>query len=407
MPVTPGLSTVNTRLVNKAFATAYFPEVLKSVYPRICRTTESHSVVEPFAFNGAAPPLTYYQGEVNSSSINSYSMKVPNPLWRNMEYIKRNQLEFDQTRTLYSRTQQFGVRVAQTPDYLLAYQMINGSTAGSQTWQNFDDSTAYTLTYDNQPIYGTHTVNGSNFTNILTGNLPATIAALNAQNLTVTANQMQQDVQNIIQFVGTLIDDKGMMLFPGFDPEKQLVLVYPPCLHAAAALAFDTVGTLGGTNGSSSGSTTNIGKRIVKDIINFPLLQGCINITSQGVPTTISPTAPTDYYYFIDGAYTSGMYLQTFTPPAGDDTVPRDYDVDAESKKILAKANTLGLGVTKEMADRFAAAEVATNLNAIGENAQESVYAREQFFYAGRQRCMVFQGLWWNAGKISPQGFST
>src|SRR6202035_275215 len=137
MPATTGLLASQTRLVNTAFAMTFFKRVMKNVWPRICGTTESHSSYEAFAFNGASPNMKLFFGSMQSQTIQSYSLNVPNLLFKNIELIKRNQIEFDQTDTLLkSRVGLFGLTVAQLPDYQLAYQMIQGSTAGSQTVVN-------------------------------------------------------------------------------------------------------------------------------------------------------------------------------------------------------------------------------------------------------------------------------
>jgi hypothetical protein len=78
MPATTGLSTASTRLVNNAFAMTFFNSVMRNVWPHICDTTESHSSYEPFAFNGASPMLKLFHGSMQSQTIQSYSLNVPN-----------------------------------------------------------------------------------------------------------------------------------------------------------------------------------------------------------------------------------------------------------------------------------------------------------------------------------------
>lgn len=409
MPVTTGLSTSSTRLANTAFANSFFPRAMQSVWPRVCGTTKSSSIAEPFAFLGAAPLLRLFQGIMSSQGIASYSMQVPNPVWKNFEVIKRNQFEFDQTRTLNARVGQHGVKVAQTTDYLLANQILNGTTAGSQNFLNPENGITYTTTFDNKPIYSTtHSNDGgtTTFNNIITGNLPTTAAAIAAQDITVTANQLHRDYELIVDFIASITDDKGALLFPDFDPRKQLIFAFPPILGAGAELAFRTQGTLGGSNGSSSGSTTNIGYKMVKDIIVWNLLRACPNImTNAGA--SISPEHATQYYWMIDGDYVKPWYFQRFMPIKAGDTQPQGEDPAAQAEKVLRLAGTDGINVTPETADVYAATEVDTNLGALGSSAQESVVAREEFFISSRTRQFVFAGTWFNNGIVVPTGTST
>jgi hypothetical protein len=385
---------------------------MRSYWPRLCGTTRSSSVYEPFAFMGAAPILKYFQGTVQSLSIPSYSFRVPNPLWKNFETIKRNMFEFDQTRELPGRIGQHGVRVAQLTDYLLANVILQGSTAGSQYFYNFDDNQTYTMTYDALPIYGQHTMGGLTFNNILTGQLPNSEAGIIDQDIAITANQLQRCVQQIQAFIASLVDNTGSLLYPDFDAARQLILMFPPILGPAAELAFRTQGTLGGSGGTSgsSGSTTNIGYKIVKDILIWNLLQGCPNMTT-GVANIngagyLSPPTPTTFWWAIDGDYIKPFYFQRFIPLAPGQTIPLGDDPAAQAAQIVKAMSMKGIDVRPEDADVYAATEVDSNLGAIGSNAQLSVVTREEFFISSRSRQMVYGSLWWTIGQVDPVGAS-
>lgn len=408
MPVTAGLSTSTTRLVNTAFTKGFFPRAMQSVWPRLCGTTKSSSMYEPFAFMGAAPMLKYFQGTTNSQSIPSYNFKVPNPTWKNFEVIKRNQFQFDQTRTLNGRVGQHGIRVAQLTDYLLANVILNGDKNGSQNFTNFDDGITYTMTYDGLTLFSQgHSINGTTFSNIITGNLPDTSALVQAQDIAVTANQLQRDYSLIITFIASLTDNTGALLYPDFDAKRQLILMFPPCLGAGAKLAFQTSGTIGGSSGSSSGATTNIGKEMVKDVIVWSLLQGCPNMTS-GLPNgTLSPTYQTQYYWAIDADYIRPYYFQRFMPVQSGQSIPLGEDPAAQAEAIVKALGEKGVSVRAEDAEVYAATEVDTNLGALGANSQESVAAREEFFISSRSTQMVYGSLWFTIGKVDPTGLSS
>lgn len=408
MPATTGLSTASTRLANAAFALTYFKRAMKSVWPRVCGTTESHSEYEVFAFNGASPPVKLFQGTMESQVIQSYTINVPNPVWKNIEYIKRNQFEFDQTDSLIKlRVGMIGISIAQIWDYLLAQQMINGGNAGSQNFTMPETGQAYTMTSDNQPIYSlTHNSGGSaTYSNIVIGNLPDTKQQLDNQDLAISANQLQLDVQFIIALIASYQDDKGNMLLPDFDASEQLVLIFPPALTAAMALAFKTTGQIGGSGGTSgsSGGTTSIGNKMVKDVIPFPLLQGCLDITSKMPGGQITPPYATTYYWMILGDYLMPWYQQRFSPLV--DIV--GGDPAAESERIMRQAGAKGLPVTPEAASMYASTEIATNLGALGNQSQPEVVLQEQFYVSGRVRGMLFPGPWYANGKIDPSGLTS
>jgi hypothetical protein len=261
------------------------------------------------------------------------------------------------------------------------------------------------VTSDAQPIYSlTHNSGGSaTFSNIVIGNLPDTKQQLDTQDLAITANQLQLDVQFIIALISSYQDDKGNMLLPDFDPSEQLVLLFPPCLTAGMAMAFKTTGTIGGSAGSSSGATTNIGNKMVKDVIPFPLLQGCLDITSKTPGAQITPPYATTYYWMILGDFIMPWYQQRFSPLV--DII--GGDPAAEAELVLKRAGAKGLPVTPEAASMYASTEIATNLGALGNQSQESVALLEQFFISGRVRGMLFPGLWFLNGKIDPTGLTS
>lgn len=408
MPATTGLSTSQVRLANAAFALTYFKRAMKSVWPRVCGTTKSSSQFEAFAYNGASPPIKLFQGSMESQAIMSYSLQVPNPVWKNIEIIKRNQFEFDQTDSLIkSRVGMIGVTIAQVWDYLLAGQMIKGNTSGSQNFVMPETGVSYTMTADNLSIYNTaHTTGGSaTFSNIITGALPDTVALLNSQDIAVSANQVQLDIQNLIARIATVTDDKGNMLLPDFDASEQLVILYPPCLTAVMAMAFKTTGTIGGSNGSSSGATTNIGQKMVKDLIAFPLLQGCLDITNKVPGATCAPVYPTAYYAMILGDFVQPWYQQRFVPLAGADVI--GGDPAAEATRVLKQAGAMGLPVTPESADMYASTEIMTNLGQLGNRATIDIATQEQFFISGRLRGMLYPGPSYLNWKVTPTGITS
>ena len=410
MPSTGSLSVANIRLANTAFSKTFFPRAMRAYWPRLCGTTRSSSIYEPFAFLGAAPILKYFNGQVASRPIQSWSMKVPNPAWKNLDVIKRNTFEFDQTFSLPGRVGQHGIRVAQLTDYLLANVILKGSTAGSQNFTNFDDGVTYTMTFDGQPLYGSHTITTpggtTTFNNILTSAIPNTVAAVDAQDLTVTANQLQLAVSLAVKYFATLTDDSGALLYPDLDPARQLIVIVLPALWAGAELAFRTQGTLGGSNGSSSGSTTNIGYKMVKDVISWSLLQNCPDMVSGSPGAMLSPPNPTSFWIAVDGDYIKPYYFQRFMPLRPGQSIPLGEDPMAQAEAIVKALGQSGIDVRLEDAEVYAATEVDSNLGALGANSQPSVAIREEFFISSRSRQMVYPGPWMASVQVDPTGTS-
>jgi hypothetical protein len=305
MPVINGLQLSQVNDANAAFALAFFPRTKKLHYPKLCGNTRSSRLVEPFTLAGSAPIMQAYNGMLKSMGLKSYKSLVPNLLFKNFEEIDRTELEMDQTRTLRSRAAQFGSRVAEYPDYLLAKRILNGSTAGSQTV--VFQGVSYTQTFDGVPFFSaSHPHSGTNQSNIIQGTLP-NVAATAQANIAQSAAQMQSDLAILVDAICGVKDDKGAPMYPDFDAKTQLIVVVPPALDTIATLAFLTPGVIGGltTSGTgSNGSSTNLGPQMVKEVVKMGLLKGCPDIEADDpYSTTISPVNPTDWYAFIDGDY--------------------------------------------------------------------------------------------------------
>jgi hypothetical protein len=404
MPVINGLQTSQVNDANAAFALAFFPRAKKLHYPKLCGTTRSSRKVEPFTLAGSAPLMQKYNGSLSSRTLKSFKMLVPNLLFKNFEEIERGEFEFDQTRTIRSRVAAMGTRVAEYPDYLLAKRILNASTAGSQTV--VFEGVSYTQTFDGVAFFSTaHPHSGANQSNIIQGHLPATGALVLADDLAVAANQMQQDLAKLIDVISGIKDDKGAPIYPDFDPKLHLKVVVPPILKTVAQLAFETSGTIGGSDGSSSGSTSNIGQSMVKEVTTMGLLRGCPDIEADDpYSTSVAPVNETDWYAFIEDDYVRPFYWQRFVPKKGNEVFPlgEGQDPEAEARSILSAVDDAGLKVTPESADVYASTEIDTNLGALGASAQRSVVVDEKFFISARARGQMVYGPWFTAYRVKP-----
>jgi hypothetical protein len=410
MPVINGLQLSQVNDANAAFALAFFPRTKKLHYPKLCGNTRSSRLVEPFTLAGSAPIMQAYNGMLKSMGLKSYKSLVPNLLFKNFEEIDRTELEMDQTRTLRSRAAQFGSRVAEYPDYLLAKRILNGSTAGSQTV--VFQGVSYTQTFDGVPFFSaSHPHSGTNQSNIIQGTLP-NVAATAQANIAQSAAQMQSDLAILVDAICGVKDDKGAPMYPDFDAKTQLIVVVPPALDTIATLAFLTPGVIGGltTSGTgSNGSSTNLGPQMVKEVVKMGLLKGCPDIEADDpYSTTISPVNPTDWYAFIDGDYTKPFYWQRFVPKRGNEVFPlgEGQDPEAEARSIMASVNNAGLNVSIESAEVYASTEIDTNFGALGANAQMSVVKDEKFFISARARGQITYGPWFTGWRVKPVGGS-
>jgi hypothetical protein len=405
-----GLQTSIVGKANTAFALGYFPRVKDQFYKKVSRSVKSTRSVEPFALNGAGPLLRQWKGKVSSAGRNSWAINVPNPLYKSFEEINRGDLEKDQTGSVVASMFQVGMRGAQTPDYVLARKWLTADQSSSTSELYYDDGIIYPTVFETgTPLFAnTHTgVNGT-FTqsNIVQGGLPTTTASYLANDVGTNSQIMLRDISRAINQVMQWTDDRGAILYPNFDPAKDLMIVTPPLLAPAAKLAFSLPGIIGGTtSGGNNGSTTNIGPMFVNQCEAWSLLAGVPDITQEDETVTVSPQFPTQYYGIINNDYISPFYYQYFVRPSSADMV--GGSVEAEARSIMQSASEVGLPIDQVSAQVFASFEVNTNIGSLGTMGQRDIAVTEKFFVEGRTRCNFVYGTWFTIFKIDPTGQST
>lgn len=400
---------------NTALQNTFFPRMQKQVYTRMCGLIRSDRYVEPFSLLGAAPLMARFTGQVIASKFNSWKLQVPNILLKSKSLIARADIEFDQGGFIPKAIKAVGVTLAETPSYQLARHMIRGHTTDSCTVTSDVDGQTYNTTFETGiPTFsGSHNMKADTLqSNIVTGNLPATAAALRAQDLATTVAQLRLDVNLLIERIASIQDDQGRFIYSSFDPVEQLVLVVPPILRQAAqyinADGLQYAGTQASGTGTS-GSTTSA--KIVKDVINFPLLGQIGGIPdvedASGTKPMITAADQTEYYAYIDDDLVKPYYWQRYVPRKGEDIAyPKNYDPAELANEIVREYLEAGKKITIEEAEWYSAAIVDHNLGAIGSNAQEAVVDTEQFFVSPRQRGCIVEGPWFTKYKIVPTGAS-
>ena len=396
MPNILNLQTSLVRYANAAFARTFFPRFRKQSWPSIARPFVSTASVEPFAFLGAAPLLTKFNGTMRSRGINSWNLNSPNLLYKNFEDLSRGDIEKDQTGTFLQRVGWHGVRAAQAPDYLLCKKIITGHLTSSAT-VTFEGQTYNTTLEPDIPYFSNahNTWTGGTQTNVLVGSCLSTKAAFAANNVGLNAQAMTADIAALIDLIAGVKDDTGAQIWPDFDPAENLVLWVPPIMRAAARLAFQTGGAiLGGSPGNSgtTGSTTAIGATLVKDVKSPGLLASLTDPDDQN-QGPLTPDYDTAYYAFVVYDMVPPFFYQRFRPLKQSEIInTTEYNPAAESDRIMEKMSELGKPVSRESADVYASTIIDHNLNAIGANATRDVVEQEKFFISTRAQ-HAFQSI--------------
>lgn len=396
MPIVSGTKASTTLAANVVMSKSYFPRAKRWIYPRLSSSYISVKSVEPHAVVGAVPPLQQYTGTLKLANIPSYKMQVPNLLFKNAFGIKQSELEFDQTRTLVQLAPQMGVRTAEFPDMLFAKRLLSGTTANSQ-YVTFE-GTQYTQTLDAKPLFATdHPTgkNGASQSNIISGNLPSTKAALLAQDLATSAFQMISDFNALLDAIKQVVDTAGVPLFPSIDPKESIVIVVPPVLEAVAQLAFRTPAP------AVISQTTNIMPSFVKDVISHGYLGGLPDPESE-VGATVSPTNETDWYAFITDDYVKPFYTQFFRPAEDSDLFPPGYNAKNLIERVVAAVK----GITVEQATVFASTRIDTTFGKIGANSDAFTIQTETFLVSARMRGNMVYGPHFLSWKVKPNGGS-
>lgn len=395
-------NTQNTAIVaaNTVMSRAFFPRAKEWLYPKLAGSYVSVRLVEPHSMIGSVPPMSLFNGQLKSKMLPSYSMNIPNLLYKNILDISQTEFEGDQTGALLQLSQAMGIRLAELPDQIFCKRLLTGSSTTSVT-QTFR-GTPYTVTFDGQPFFSTShpgaANNGPNGTqsNIISGNLPSTIAGLLAQDYATSANQLLRDLQTVLNTIKTVVDTAGIPIFPTIDTKKSIVVVVPPILEPIAKLAF-----IPGSAQAVINQTTNIAPMFVRDVLTSGFLAGGWPDPEPGsTGGNVSPVNPTDYYVFVVDDWVRPFYTQLFRPLATDEMFPPGYDAGAEVDRII-KSNS---DIDVEPATLFASTRVDTTFRRIGAEADRATIESDAFTVSCRHRMNVAYGPWFTGYRIYPSG---
>ncbi len=404
-----GLQSSLVRDANATLASAFLTRQSELIYPKLSGSVTSTRLVEPFTIYGAFPLTRRYKGVVSAETLKSWKLQVPNLLHKSVADVSRFDMEFDQANGLRQLVARGGESMMYSPDYAFATRLKSGHLAASCT-ETGDDGIVYNTTFEAGVPYfsAAHNFTGTNQSNIVTGNLPTTAAAIIAMDVAAVAQLILRDFSAVVQQFQSFTNDKGALIYPSFDPKKDLVALVPPVLADAFRLAFQSPNAiLGGTGGTSggSGSTSNYSR--IKDVISFAQLATAADVLSSLPGATTAPTATTAYYYMHVNDVVKPMYIQTYRPKnaseipgASEAKVPAEYSPEGVAKALVAK------GYSVPAADLYASAIVDHNLGAVGASATRDVVESEQFFVSPRMRYNFVYGPWFTSIKVAPVGQS-
>lgn len=396
MPIVTGTQNAQIRAANTVMSRAFFTRSKKWMYPELSGSYVSTSLVEPHAVIGNVPPLEAFQGQLKSRMLPSWKQQVPNLLFKNLLEVAQGQFEGDQTGALVQLSQGIGLTVADFPDRLLATRILTGSLASSASVVFPEDGVTYQLTLDGQSYFNTgHTTwAGGTQSNIISGNLPATKALVQADDIATNANKMIRDLQAVIDAIKTVKDNQGQPIYPTIETKQSIVVVVPPALETIAALAFRT------TQDAVINQTTSVAPMFVKGVMCSGYLDGFIGPESN--EALVSPVNETDYYVFVVDDFVKPFYTQLFRPLRQNEMMPPGYDAAAEVRRMTSQSDA----ITVDQATVFASTRVDTTFNKIGANADLQTIQSDAFAMSARYRGNITYGPWFTGWRVKPSGGS-
>ena len=359
--------------------------------------------MEPFAFLGAVPPLRQFAptatgggGGLRFNGIPSYSMQVPNILYKMGFQIAQSSFEFDQTRTVVQLSQAAGERLAEFPDQLFCKRILAGSSTTSATVVFDVDGKTYTTTFDGKPFFSNNhlptKLDGSTQSNIILGNFPITATNFLAQDIATSAQQMVIDFTQVLNAIKKVQDNQGMPIYPTIDTKKAVTVVVPPLLEPVAALAF--------RSGPPTviAQTTNIAVQFVKEVLTSGYLAGFSDPEDPSGSTYVNPLNDTDWYVFITTDFVKPFYVQLFKPAQQNDLFPRGYNAD----NLISAVTKANGGISVDQATVFASTRIDTTFNKIGANADYQTITTDSFTVSARMRGNIVYGPWYTGWRVKP-----
>ncbi len=387
-----GFTTSQQAHINVLLANTCLPLVGDLVWPQVCRVAPSFTGTEPYAFNGATPYMTEFDGQVPVSAVPSFSMNVPNRMFVNAVPVSWLDLIGDQTAgTVAALASQIGLNTVWNPEYLFFYRLLTGRNVGSNLDVSPFDGKTYSVTPDGLPIFSQNHpsyAGGGTQSNIIQGSIGGTPAAINAAGVPATANALWSDLQSAIAAAKKWKNTNGAPLFPSLRAEANLVIVAPPDLDIAMNLAMSYRGLVN--------ATTNILPERHKQVITSGLAAAAPQLIQKGfdpsqqvtppVITASGQTAPQlEYYVFVTGWTTGASYVQVFNPLAMNQTFPGKYDPVKQIDAIVKET-----GISQEIATTMAMSLVQTDFDAMGTKSNTQAMLTKQYHIAGTQMANVF-----------------
>ena len=389
MPVINGLSALQTRAVDAVLAQAFFPRAKRWVYPKICGTIRSTSIVEPFAVSGTVPALTEFKGALRSKLMPTWAFNSPNLRYKSLVEVSKPDYLFDQTGTVIKHAQACGVRLAELPEQVFAQRLIKASNTADASVQF--KGTTYNITFDSKPLFSTthNTGDGRDQSNLIAGNLPDTIPGLQANDIATNANLMIRDFQTFMAAIASVTDNEGQPIYPSIDTRESVIVLVPTCLQAIAELAFRS------PNMAVINQTTNVMPTFVNEVITSSYINGMID---PATGLRITQPNETDWYIFIKDDFVKPMYQQTYRPPNLSEIY--GYNVDGEIDRIMSGNNT----ISADTANIYLTSGIDTTFQKVGAGSDLATIQNDAFYMSPYYTGNVVYGFWPTAWRIRPSG---
>lgn len=324
MPGNMQFSTSARRMVLNTYLYAFTQRAAEFTFGNVVEFVPSHSAYEPFATLGAFPMMTQYMGTVNLESTGSFDWAIPQNVYKAASGINRMTYETDQIGAINAYIQGAGLEIPQFLQRKFSYELLlstNSTTAPTSQYDYLDSppgssyggnngSNQFVTTADGKPFYSTQHVYPSGCiyqgtqSNILQGNLPATIDA--STTIATLSAAILNDIGNVIvPFFHNIYNTNGDFMFGSMNESVMLEFHVPPALK----LVFEQLGL--NTN-SFINMTTNVGARFMARIRCHAYYANCPSIKNNG--QYISPQFANTYFVIMRPNYVTPFVGTVFSP---------------------------------------------------------------------------------------------
>lgn len=127
---------VSTGLLTKGLRSEYLNrlDATQTIYQDLCTILKSNASIENYRWLGTVPQVRPWGDGRLPKGLRSESYAITNQKYEASIEVDRDELSDDQTGQISIRIQELAIRAKTHPDYLLAQLLINGATAGFNSY---------------------------------------------------------------------------------------------------------------------------------------------------------------------------------------------------------------------------------------------------------------------------------